>query len=131
MSVVGAPEVSPVPSVGCREPVVLYHDGDKEPSDDLPAEKRGVERGNLAGSLAVIIRQAPPKEEANNPHEDGDGNGDGCNHRGVGNRIPTGDTGCGLLGEPRAPVPESDDVGLLGPLNNAGTVDPGFDWSST
>ena len=34
------------------------------------------------------------------------------------------------LGEDAAPVPESDDVGLLRALDDAGAVHPGFDWGA-
>ena len=130
-SMFGAPEVSPISSVRRRHPVVLNDDSDEEPHDNFPAEKRGVKRWNVARSLTVVVWQSSPKEEAYRPHEDGYRNGDGRHNRGVRHRVRSRHTGSSLLGELRAPVPKCDNIDLLCALNNACTIDPCFDRSTT
>jgi len=51
-------EVPPVAAVGRGKEVILDEDGDEEPEDDFAACHGGVEGGDLAGGLAVVVREA-------------------------------------------------------------------------
>ena len=81
--------------------------------------------------MAVVGRETGEENEANGPEHDGDGDGDGGHNPGVDDGVNLGDTGGGGFGKSGAPVPECDDVGLLSALDDAGTVDPCFDGSTT
>ena len=56
--VVGGPEISPVTAVGGTEEIVLDEDGDEEPEYYFATDKRGIERRDVAGFLAVVVREA-------------------------------------------------------------------------
>lgn len=128
---VRTPEVTPIAAVGRAEPVVLDEDGDEEPEDDFAAGNGGVEGRDGAGGLAVVGGEPEKEDEADGPEEDGEGDGDGGHDPGVDDGVGLSEAGRGGFGEGGAPVPEGDDVGLLGALDDAGAVHPCFDGGAT
>ena len=82
----GGPQVAPVAAIGRGEEVVLDEHRDEKPRDDFAPEQAGVERRDLAGSLAVIVRQTEEDEGADDPEEDGNGDRDGGHGGGIDDR---------------------------------------------
>lgn len=76
LSMGARPEVAPVATVGCGEPVILDDDRHEEPEDDLPASEGGVEGWDGARRLAVVVWETEEEDEAGHPHEYSNGNCD-------------------------------------------------------
>ena len=74
--VLSGPKIAPVSSVRSREPVVLDDDGDEEPENDLTADNGVVEGWHFTRYLAVVFRKTQEENDADNPHEDTNGEGD-------------------------------------------------------
>ena len=125
------PEVFPIPTVRRGEEVILDEDSDEEPDDDLSADDGAVEGWDAAGRLAVVVREAKEKNDANGPHEERDGDGDACKRGSVGDKsrgLYTVESECI---EARAPEPEQDNIDLLCALDGAGAETPGCDRDAT
>lgn len=81
----------------------------------------------MPGGLAVVFWQAAVEGETDGEHQQRDADADWEHHARAGDGGLEGFGGGvgGGFGEGGAPVPEGDDVDLLGALDDAGTVDPG------
>lgn len=81
--------------------------------------------------MAIVRGETSEEDEADSPQHKRDGNCNRSHYPGVHDRVSLSDATGGGLGENRAPVPKGDDVSLLGPLDDAGTVNPCFDGGTT
>lgn len=107
----------------------MQHHGGEEPGDDAAAEQRCVEGGDGAGRLVVVGRERDEDGNAEQDEQQRDGKGD------VGERCGRAEgvdvAHLGGLSHGVAPVEHGGDVNLLRPLDDAGSVYPGFYGSTT
>ena len=69
----------------------MDQDGDEEPEDDFAAHDGAVEGGNLAGVLAIVVREAEEEDETYSPEDESDGEGDASQGRAIGDEVRSDD----------------------------------------
>ena len=70
----------------------MDQDGDEEPEDDFAAHDGAVEGGDLARSLAIVIREAEEEDKTYSPKNESDGEGDASQSGAVGDEVGSNDT---------------------------------------
>ena len=92
--------------------------------DDLPANNRAVEGGNLARRLAVIVGQAEEEDCTDGPHDKCYWYCNTCEAGTISYEV-RGDNSIDFLGdEAGSPEPQRDDVDLLCSLDHASSKTP-------
>lgn len=127
--VLRAPQVCPRAAIRRRKEEVLNDNHDEEPTNNTATEKGFVEIWNLAWGLAIVGGQRGEEDQADDPENYSNGDGDCCGERRgrEGFLLVSGGSCCNS----RTPVEEGRHKDRLGSLDDTGTINPGFDWSTT